>query len=173
MGWKQQKAMRLHDHKQFYGHEGSSNSMKTSLPYITSWPPLHWLCMAPWSVSVLTVALQCSHSVFELAVGLHSVPFLGVGIQEHTHKEKTVSYQIFPLIAHTWYCLWGRDYPTCIPRPCILHSHMCFNSDVWQVVGRDKSILLLFSPIFLSGNSFYSHLLCSRFCSKFQYYTQS
>ena len=31
-------------------------------------------------------------------------------------------------------------------------------------LGRDQSILLLFSSIFLSGSSFFSDLLCSRFC---------
>ena len=62
--------------------------MKTSLPYIANELTSFALVVAPWSVSVLTVVLQCSHFVFELAVGLHSVPFLGVGIQEHTHKEK-------------------------------------------------------------------------------------
>ena len=31
---------------------------------------------------------------------------------------------------------------------------------------RDEPILLLFSPIFLSGDSFIFSLLCSKFCSK-------
>ena len=34
---------------------------------------------------------------------------------------------------------------------------------------RHKSILLLFSPIFLSGNSFFPDLLCSIFYSKLSY----
>ena len=34
---------------------------------------------------------------------------------------------------------------------------------------RNKSILLLFSPVFLSGSSYFSYLLCSRFCSKLSY----
>ena len=39
---------------------------------------------------------------------------------------------------------------------------------------RDKSILLLFSPIFLSGNSFFlTYLLYSRVCSKFQHFAKS
>ena len=38
---------------------------------------------------------------------------------------------------------------------------------------RDGPILLFFSPIFLSGNSFFSNLSCSIFCSKFQHFAQS
>ena len=42
-----------------------------------------------------------------------------------------------------------------------------------QVSTRDKSILLLFLSVFLSGNSFSSYPLCSRFCLKFQHFAQS
>ena len=38
-------------------------------------------------------------------------------------------------------------------------------NESWTVA-RDEPILLLFSPIFLSGNSFIFSLLCSIFCSK-------
>ena len=39
-----------------------------------------------------------------------------------------------------------------------------------QVSTRDKSILLLFSSVFLSGNSFSFYLICSRFYLKFQHF---
>ena len=43
-----------------------------------------------------------------------------------------------------------------------------------SILGRGKSILLLFSPIYLSGNSIFLPVrLRSKFCSKFQSFAQS
>ena len=53
-----------------------------------------------------------------------------------------------------------------IPYTYVAQGHRG-RCDKWGQ-SRDKSILHLFSPILLSGNSF-SYLLCSRFCLKFQY----
>ena len=47
-----------------------------------------------------------------------------------------------------------------------------YSLGIWLLT-RDAPILLFFSPIFLSGNSFFSNLLCSIFCSKFQHFAQS
>ena len=44
-------------------------------------------------------------------------------------------------------------------------AHLC-SIITAQPYTRDEPILLLFSPIFLSGNSFIFSLLCSIFCSK-------
>ena len=44
---------------------------------------------------------------------------------------------------------------------------VCLYMQYWCLCVGDELILLLFSPVFLSGNSFIFSLLCSIFCSKF------
>ena len=60
-------------------------------------------------------------------------------------------------------------------QQCTVASNMAHSAtSIAACIGcRDAPILLFFSPIFLSGNSFFSNLLCSIFCSKFQHFAQS
>ena len=44
---------------------------------------------------------------------------------------------------------------------------------VLQAPIKDQSIILIFLPIFLSSNSFFSDLLCQNFCLKIHYFAQS
>ena len=60
---------------------------------------------------------------------------------------------------------WKKSY---ISSTTIYKGHAKDRSNYLHMLGtcRDEPILLFFSPIFLSGNSFIFSLLCSIFCSK-------
>ena len=53
-----------------------------------------------------------------------------------------------------------------ITSPKLVFSKLTDEDEGICDLARDEPILLLFSPIFLSGNSFILSLLCSIFCSK-------
>ena len=70
----------------------------------------------------------------------------------------------------TFHCI---VYSVTVGIVCVHQVMLLFLICDWACkTSRDQSILLLFSPIFRSGNSFF-YLLCSRFCSKFQYFAHS
>ena len=99
---------------------------------------------------------------------------------------------LFPVIIILYYIIlfqfWGYDRLN-IPHDSILYLVHYWKFSVFSIplillfilvvmklapanyivfgdVIRDEAILLFFLPIFLSGNSFFSSLLCSIFCSK-------
>ena len=115
-------------------------------------------CLCLWII--LNFWLYCSYMVIIIpALLLYQWSMIHI---EHTSKVVVISEHFYPKKFHLEYTRWVWE-----------QSLLLMFTYNMQLMIRDKSILLLFSPIFLPGNSFLSYLLCSRFCLNFQYFAKS